>query len=49
MTIGKTWKYKGKKVGFLSAKCPKGSLFIRSEYEPVTGTQVSGEIAKHCG
>jgi hypothetical protein len=49
MTIGKTWKYKGKKVGFLSAKCPKGALFIHSEYEIATGTMFSGEIANHCG
>jgi hypothetical protein len=50
MTIGKSWNYKGKKVGLLSAKCPKGSLLIHSEYEfGETGTKVSREIANHCG
>lgn len=49
MTIGKTWKYNGKKVGFLSARCPKSALFIHSEYEFATGTKGSGEIVKHCG
>jgi hypothetical protein len=46
--LGKTWRYKGKKVSLLSASCPSGSLFAHGEFKFADGTKISGNVAKRC-
>jgi hypothetical protein len=46
--IGRTWTYKGQKVSLLTASCPNGRLFAHADFDFISGSQASGELAKQC-
>jgi hypothetical protein len=48
LKIGKTFTYKGKKVSYLSAKCPDGHLDAHGTAVFTDGTRASGSIIRPC-
>jgi hypothetical protein len=48
LTIGKTWKYKGKTLSFANAHCADGRLQAKAEFSFKDGDAVSGTIFKPC-
>ena len=48
LKVGKQWTYKGKKVSFISAKCPDGKLQFHGTASFSDGTRASAEVIRTC-
>jgi hypothetical protein len=48
LKVGKTWTSKGKKVSFISAKCPDGKLQFHGTAMFSDGTRASAEVIRTC-
>lgn len=48
LTIGKTWKYKGKTLSYANARCADGRLQAKAEFTFKNGDAVSGTVFKPC-
>jgi hypothetical protein len=48
LTIGRTWKYKGKTLSFANAHCADGRLQAKAEFSFKDGSFVQGTIFKPC-
>lgn len=48
LTIGKTWKYKGKTLSYVNAGCPDGRLQAKGRFIFKDGTVLSGGFLKRC-
>ena len=48
LKVGKQWTYKGKKVSFISAKCPDGKLQFHGTGVFSDGTRASAEVIRTC-
>ena len=48
LTIGRTWKYKGKTLSYANAECPDGRLQAKGEFAFKDGTRLQGELLKPC-
>lgn len=48
LTIGRTWKYRGRTLSYLNASCPDGRLQARGEFAFKDGTTLQGELFKPC-
>jgi hypothetical protein len=48
LTIGKTWKYKGKTLSYANAHCADGRLQARAEFTFKNGDSVFGTVFKPC-
>jgi hypothetical protein len=48
LTIGRTWKYKGKTLSYANAHCADGRLQAKAEFTFKDGTFVQGTVFKPC-
>ena len=48
LTIGKTWKYKGKTLSYANAHCADGRLQAKAEFSFKNGDSVQGTVFKPC-
>jgi hypothetical protein len=48
LTIGRTWKYKGKTLSYANASCPDGRLQAKGQFVFKDGTHLQGELVKPC-
>jgi hypothetical protein len=48
LTIGRTWKYKGKTLSYANASCPDGRLQAKGQFRFKDGTNLEGTIFKPC-
>jgi hypothetical protein len=48
LTIGKTWKYKGKTLSYANAHCADGRLQAKAEFSFKDGSFVEGTVFKPC-
>ena len=48
LTIGKTWKYKGKTLSYANARCADGRLQAKGEFTFKDGTFLQGTVFKTC-
>lgn len=48
LTIGRTWKYKGRTLSYANADCPDGHLEAKGQFVFKDGTQLQGELLKPC-
>jgi hypothetical protein len=48
LTIGKTWKYKGKTLSYANAGCPDGHLQAKGTFTFKDGSVLSGTLLKPC-
>jgi hypothetical protein len=48
LTIGKTWKYKGKTLSYANAGCPDGRLQAKGQFLFKDGTFLQGTVFKPC-
>lgn len=48
LTIGKTWKYKGKTLSYANARCADGRLQAQAEFTFKNGDSVKGTVFKPC-
>ncbi len=48
LKVGKQFTYKGKKVSFLTAKCPDGKIQVHGTAVFADGTRASGEVIRTC-
>jgi hypothetical protein len=48
LTIGRTWKYKGRTLSYANASCPDGRLQAKGEFLFKDGTHLQGELLKPC-
>lgn len=48
LTIGRTWKYKGKTLSYANASCPDGHLQAKGQFTFKDGTHLQGELLKPC-
>jgi hypothetical protein len=48
LTIGKTWRYKGKTLSYANASCPDGRLQAKGQFRFKDGTFLEGTVFKTC-
>jgi hypothetical protein len=48
LSIGRTWKYKGRTLSYANAGCPDGRLQAKGQFIFKDGTQLQGELLKPC-
>jgi hypothetical protein len=48
LKIGRTWKYRGKTLSYVNARCPDGRLQARGEFAFRDGTSLQGNVFKPC-
>jgi hypothetical protein len=48
LTIGRTWKYKGKTLSYVNAGCPDGRLQAKGRFTFKDGTVLAGSLLKRC-
>ena len=48
LTIGRTWKYKGKTLSYVNAGCPDGRLQAKGRFVFKDGTVLAGSLLKRC-
>jgi hypothetical protein len=48
LSIGRTWKYKGRKLSFANAGCPDGRLQAKGQFLFKDGTFLQGSVFKTC-
>lgn len=48
LTIGKEWKYRGKRLSYANAHCADGRLQARAEFSFKNGDAVSGTVFRPC-
>lgn len=48
LTIGRTWKYKGKTLSYANAGCPDGRLQAKGQFLFKDGTFLQGSVFKTC-
>jgi hypothetical protein len=48
LTIGRTWKYKGKTLSYVNASCPDGHLQAKGLFTFKDGTVLTGTLLKKC-
>ncbi|HEX3323947.1 MAG TPA: hypothetical protein VHR65_02245 [Solirubrobacterales bacterium] len=48
LTIGKTWKYKGKTLSYANASCPDGHLQAKGQFTFKDGTFLQGTLVEPC-
>jgi hypothetical protein len=48
LTIGRTWKYKGKTLSYANASCPDGRLQAKGRFTFKDGTVMTGSLLKRC-
>ncbi len=48
LKIGRTWKYKGKKLSYVNASCPDGRLQAQGQFAFKDGTTLQGQLLKPC-
>ena len=48
LTIGRTWKYKGKTLSYANARCADGRLQAKAEFTFKDGSFVQGTVFKPC-
>ena len=48
LSVGRTWKYKGKTLSFANAGCPDGRLQAKGQFKFKDGTFLQGTVFKTC-
>jgi hypothetical protein len=48
LSIGRTWKYKGRTLSYVNAGCPDGRLQAKGQFAFKDGTHLQGELVKPC-
>jgi len=48
LSIGRTWKFKGKTLSYANASCPDGRLQAKGEFEFKDGTKLNGTLFRPC-
>ncbi|MBA3865228.1 MAG: hypothetical protein H0X42_02590 [Solirubrobacterales bacterium] len=48
LSIGKTWKYKGRTLSYANASCPDGRLQAKGQFRFKDGTFLQGTLSKPC-
>jgi hypothetical protein len=48
LSVGRTWKYKGKALSFANAGCPDGRLQAKGQFKFKDGTFLQGTVFKTC-
>ncbi len=48
LSIGKTWKYKGKTLSYANASCPDGHLQAKGQFKFNDGTLIRGTFLRRC-
>lgn len=48
ISVGRTWKFKGKKLSFANAGCPDGRLQAKGQFRFKDGTFLQGSVFKKC-
>jgi hypothetical protein len=48
LTVGRTWKYKGRTLSFANAGCPDGRLQAKGQFVFKDGTTLQGSVLKTC-
>lgn len=48
LSIGRTWKYKGKTLSYVNASCPDGRLQAKGRFTFKDGTVMAGSLLKRC-
>ena len=48
LSVGRTWKYKGKTLSFANAGCPDGRLQAKGQFRFKDGTFLQGSVFKTC-
>lgn len=48
LSIGRTWKYKGKTLSYANAACPDGRLQAKGRFDFKDGTRLTGTLFRPC-
>ena len=48
LTVGREWKFKGKKLSYANAGCPDGRLQAKGQFQFKDGTFLQGSVFKKC-